>query len=263
MGFRNVFGIAVAAFVIVGAVGWLGNMPKPAPADVATLTAAQSAGVVALPGDPEADATGDGAEAASASSASSLASKTDGVVSGTWLVATATATGIPPRVLQAYAAAAVVTATANPSCGVSWNTIAAIGMIESGNGTHDGAHIGPSGQLVGSIIGPALDGTAYAAAPDTDDGAWDGDKKWDRAVGPLQFLPSSWATSGVDGNGDGKADPNQIDDAALTAAQYLCAAGGQLTTPDGWTLAVLAYNHDDDYVDRVRTQANDYAREAG
>ena len=48
----------------------------------------------------------------------------------------------------------------------------------------------------------------------------------DRAVGPMQFLPASWARYGADGNGDGVRDPHQLDDAALAAAAYLCAGPG-------------------------------------
>jgi len=98
----------------------------------------------------------------------------------------------------------------------------------------------------------ALDGVGpVAAVPDTDGGRWDGDTTWDRAVGPMQFIPSTWATAGRDGDGDGVSDPGDLDDAALAAAAYLCRAGGDLRTTQGMRTAVFAYNHSDYYVDLV------------
>ncbi len=81
------------------------------------------------------------------------------------------------------------------------------------------------------ILGPALDGDPFAAiraTPETS--AWHGDPVWDHAVGPLQFIPSTWETWGTDADGDGVADPNDIDDAACAAVAYLCADGHDLTT---------------------------------
>jgi membrane-bound lytic murein transglycosylase B len=191
------------------------------------------------------------------------ASATDGKVPASWLTTTSHDAAIPIRALQGYAAAAVAESKTSPTCGITWNTIAAIGEVESANGTHGGAHIAADGRLVGSILGPVLDGTQFAAVPDTDRGVLDGDKKWDRAVGPLQFLPATWAAYGTDASGDGVADPNQIDDAALSAAKYLCAIGGDLTTDAGWTAAIHAYNASDEYVKEVATQANQYAGAVG
>ena len=47
---------------------------------------------------------------------------------------------------------------------------------------------------------------------------------YDRAVGPMQFIPSTWSVIGVDGDNDGKRNPQDIDDAALATAVYLCSA---------------------------------------
>jgi membrane-bound lytic murein transglycosylase B len=77
----------------------------------------------------------------------------------------------------------------------------------------------------------------------------------------MQFIPGTWRRWGADADGDGVADPNQIDDAALTAARYLCAAGS-MRNPSGWRTAVLSYNHSEEYVDRVAGAANDYAAKA-
>ncbi|MDN4645902.1 lytic transglycosylase domain-containing protein, partial [Arthrobacter sp. PsM3] len=87
-----------------------------------------------------------------------------------------------------------------------------------------------AGQSSGPIVGPSLNGAGLAAIADTDAGVLDGDARWDHAVGPMQFIPSTWNLAGRDGNGDGTADPFNIDDAALSAATYLCAHGRDLST---------------------------------
>ncbi|MFB2556199.1 lytic transglycosylase domain-containing protein [Herbiconiux liangxiaofengii] len=180
------------------------------------------------------------------------------LVDGAWADAVAARTGIPPRALVGYAAAALTLLVEQPSCGLGWNTLAALGDVESGHGTHGGSAIDDSGTTRPAIQGPSLDGTVYDGIPDTDGGAYDGDARWDRAVGPLQFIPETWATWGADGDLDGRADPQQIDDAALAAARYLCHYGA-LTDPGTWRTAVFAYNHVESYVDLVATTANSYA----
>lgn len=179
-----------------------------------------------------------------------------------WTARTAAATGIPQRALAAYAYAHATLAAEEPKCGVDWATIAAIGSIESNHGRHGGAVLGDDGSVRPAIIGRALDGDGVATIRDTDGGLLDGDATWDRAVGPMQFIPSTWARWASDANGDGFADPHQIDDAAQTTARYLCA-GGTMTSGEGWRAAVFSYNHDDDYVDAVARVANEYAAAIG
>ena len=178
-----------------------------------------------------------------------------------WTARTAAATGIPERALRAYASAALTLKAEQPGCGLGWNTLAGIGAIESAHGTHSGGNLDEAGYPQPAIRGIPLDGTASAAIGDTDGGAWDGDATWDRAVGPLQFIPATWQRWGADGNGDGVADPNQIDDAALAAGRYLCAAG-EMTSATGWRRAIFSYNHLDSYVDDVAAMANAYAARA-
>lgn len=178
-----------------------------------------------------------------------------------WASRTAAATGIPERALRAYATAALTVKAEQPACGLGWNTLAGIGSIESAHGTHSGGQLDAAGYPQPAIRGIPLDGTASAAIADTDGGVWDGDAVWDRAVGPLQFIPATWERWGADGNGDGAADPNQIDDAALAAGRYLCAAG-EMTSAPGWRRAIFSYNHLDSYVDDVAAAANAYAARA-
>jgi membrane-bound lytic murein transglycosylase B len=176
-----------------------------------------------------------------------------------WLDRIAAATGIPRRALAAYGGAALRLEAERPGCHLGWTTLAGIGQIESGHGSHGGAVLQSDGWTDIAIRGPALDGGEFVAITDTDGGAWDGDSVWDRAVGPLQFIPGTWKTWGADGNADGVSNPNQIDDAVLAAARYLCHSG-DLSTVTGWRAGIFSYNHDNDYVDSVAVSANRYAK---
>lgn len=185
------------------------------------------------------------------------------VVDSEWLDDTAEATGIPRRPLQAYVGAAAWATEQTPSCGLGWNTLAAIGQVETNHGRVDGTRIQDSGNPSEPIIGVELSGgPGTRMIEDTDDGEYDGDSDYDRAVGPMQFIPQSWATHGRDGNGDRVPDPQNIDDAALSAAAYLCT-GGSLNSPQGWENAVLSYNDSLDYVEAVYGTAQSIAQSAG
>jgi membrane-bound lytic murein transglycosylase B len=164
--------------------------------------------------------------------------------------------GIPETALRAYRHAA---AAAPAGCAISWTLVAAIGRVESDHGRFGGATLQPDGLSWPPIIGVPLNGAGRALIRDTDGGRLDGDPVYDRAVGPMQFIPSTWALYASDGDGDGQANPFDINDAAAAAVSYLCAAGGDLTSLDGQRRAVLAYNHSADYVATVLTLAAQYA----
>lgn len=187
---------------------------------------------------------------------------TQGSFDAQWLARTAARTDIPVRALRAYAAAAGVANAAAPTCGIGWNTVAAVGFIESAHGSYGGGSLTSTGQTSRPIVGPSLNGDGFAAIPDSDAGSLDGDALWDHAVGPMQFIPATWRYAGRDGNADGEADPFNIDDAALSAASYLCARGRDLATPRGWTDAVYSYNQSDSYVAQVRDSARTYAAQS-
>jgi membrane-bound lytic murein transglycosylase B len=108
---------------------------------------------------------------------------------------------------------------------------------------YGGGSLIAEGKVSRPLVGPILNGAGFAAIADTDAGALDGDARWDSAVGPMQFIPATWQLVGRDGNGDGTADPFNIDDAALSTATYLCAHGRDLTTAEGWTNAIYAYTN--------------------
>lgn len=193
----------------------------------------------------------------------SVSSQRITVVDSEWLTTTAKQTGIPERTLQAYQGAALSISRSNPGCQITWVTLAGVGSVESNHGRHGGSEIGPDGNTTVPILGPVLDGNGFAGIRDTDAGMFDGDKQWDRAVGPMQFIPSTWARWGTDADGDGKANPSNIDDAAMSAGRYLCASGGSLASSEGWLQAILSYNHSIDYTRSVRSAADGYATAAG
>jgi membrane-bound lytic murein transglycosylase B len=172
-------------------------------------------------------------------------------------------TGIPARALSAYANAEVLLAGELPDCELTWVTLAGVARVESDHGRFGGRTLDRDGRPDRPIVGLALNGSpGVAAIADTDDGELDGDTEWDRAVGPLQFVPSTWDTYAADGDRDGVAEPQDIDDAAVAAGRYLCASGGDLSTGEGWWRAVLAYNASTDYAQDVLAGANSYAEDS-
>jgi membrane-bound lytic murein transglycosylase B len=168
--------------------------------------------------------------------------------------------GIPPVAAGAYVRAARHVAATEPGCGLKWWLVAGIGYVESGHAASGGSGApGWNGIARPPILGPVLDGSGgFAAIRDTDNGRYDGDTRWDRAVGPMQFLPSTWRHWGV-ATGKRPADPQDIVTAADATARYLCASGGDLSTPHGMALAVFSYNHSFDYVRLVLSVGARYA----
>lgn len=145
--------------------------------------------------------------------------------------------------VDAYRSAA---AAAPESCRLPIALLAAIGQVESGSA--GGRVIGSDHRVRPGIFGPLLDGGPFAVIRDTDSGSFDGNSVWDRAVGPMQFIPSTWVWAGVDGDGDGRADPQNVYDAAHSAAGYLCRYGRDLTLQPDLRAAIYSYNQSDEYV---------------
>jgi membrane-bound lytic murein transglycosylase B len=177
-----------------------------------------------------------------------------------WAAVRAPALDMPVTALEAYAYAARVAEVENPACHLAWTTLAGIGMVESRNGTYRGAVIAPNGDVTPPIRGVRLDGTGgNLRIVDTNGGGLDGDAGFARAMGPMQIIPETWRLYGVDAHNNGVSSPDNIDDAALSAAGYLCWRGGNLATPTGWMTALRAYNHSDLYARTVRDWATAYA----
>lgn len=177
-----------------------------------------------------------------------------------WAERVAGRSDVPARALVAYAGAEAAARGELAECGLSWVTLAGLGRVESNHGRFGGTVLDDAGRPVEPIRGPELDGTSgNREIRDTDGGRLDGDTTYDRAVGPLQFIPTTWARYAADGDGDGTSDPDDLDDAAVAAARYLCADDRDLRRGDDWRAAVLAYNRSRSYVDRVRSEAVDAA----
>jgi membrane-bound lytic murein transglycosylase B len=168
------------------------------------------------------------------------------------LVATASASGIPAVALAAYQRAQTVINAADPTCHLPWELVAAIGRVESDHGRAGGNRLTDQGVATPGIYGRALDGShGTTLIRDTDAGQYDHDTTYDRAVGPMQFIPSTWSIVGVDADNDGQRNPQDIYDASLASAVYLCSGSDDLSTDAGDRSAVYRYNHSQQYVDLV------------
>ena len=176
-----------------------------------------------------------------------------------------TAADIPPRMLTAYKKASQQVGKHVPKCrGMRWPILAGIAKIESNHAV--GRNIAAGGDIRPKIYGVLLNGSGAGGNttvfPDTDNGRWDGTANGERAVGPFQFLPSTWEGIGKDADGDKTADPHNADDAALGAAIYLCGNGRDLTKRSQLKAAILQYNHSTEYVSNVLGWIDQYTAAA-
>lgn len=224
------------AAAVVGYVAWALATAPAAETVSDTLPAGQS--LAAVSPEPAAPA-GDARAVAQPQSAPAGGVPTP---DGAWVQRTAARAGIPVPAVRAYARAQL----ARPSgCALGWTTLAGIGWVESQHGTLGGRTLGDDGRSSQPIVGPALTGGL------------------DHAYGPMQFIPATWAQWASDGDGDGLADIDDLDDAAMTAMRYLCGTGQDLATGAGWSRAIFAYNHAQAYVNQVWVAANAYAKRVG
>ncbi len=167
--------------------------------------------------------------------------------------------GIPSPALAAYVTAQNLLRQADPGCGLDWALVAAIGRVESNHARFGGNALDSQGIARPGIIGIPLDGTnGTARISDTDRGVWDRDTSWDRAVGPMQFIPGTWRAVGQDADGDGVANPQDMNDAATSTGVYLCSGPGDLRNRDALYNAIFRYNHSDSYVNTVMNIAAAY-----
>ncbi len=163
---------------------------------------------------------------------------------------------IPAMALSAYRNAEQKMNETNPECGISWNLLAGIGRIESMHA--NGGATDARGTALQPIYGPTLDGSlpgneviVQSSTPER--------IIYARAMGPMQFLPGTWSRYAADGDGDGKADPQNLYDSTLSAARYLCSGGLNLRDQSNVMSAILRYNNSMPYARNVLGWAAAYA----
>jgi membrane-bound lytic murein transglycosylase B len=166
------------------------------------------------------------------------------------------ALGIPPIALSAYRNAEQKMATSDPGCGIGWTLLAGIGRIESGHA--NGGATDSHGTAVQPIYGPVLDGTLPGNETIVQSSVGK-NVTYARAIGPMQFLPGTWARYASDGDGDGVADPQNLYDSTLAAARYLCSGGLNLRESSAVMAAILRYNNSTPYARSVLGWAAAYA----
>ncbi|UGT57533.1 lytic transglycosylase domain-containing protein [Nocardia asteroides] len=166
--------------------------------------------------------------------------------------------GIPGIAVAAYQNAEEQLAVENPHCGMSWSLLAGIGRVES---THAYGKADADGNPIKAVYGPVLDGSLYGnnVIYDSDGGELDGLGGYDRAIGPMQFLPETWHRYAADGNADGISDPQNLFDAALTAGRYLCDGGLNMRDLSQQSKAILRYNNSMAYVANVMAWSGSYS----
>lgn len=175
------------------------------------------------------------------------------------LLASPSWSGIPTTVYTAYTRAAESVQKTDPGCHLTWPLLAAIGKVESGHA--EGGAVNPQGTMVEALYGPELNGT-HGTAPILQAVFGNNRPQWSRAEGPMQFLPSTWASWGADGNGDGAKNDQNVYDATLGAAHYLCAGNVDLATSGGLRDAILRYNPSLSYLETVASWLRVYSKGA-
>jgi membrane-bound lytic murein transglycosylase B len=255
-------GVAISALALSSSAAATSGSPEAAPAVAEPAVLAPS---TETPTDPA--GAGDASATESVQGTAALAKSTTANPKAAGLPSVQTRlTGdnaIPATVLAAYRKAAATLAVDDSSCHLTWPLLAGIGKVETDHGRTWGskARLTASGEAVPTILGPVLNGhDGTAKLLDTDGGAYDRDRKYDRAVGPMQFVPSTWREVARDGNDDGVKDPNNVWDATLGAADYLCANNRDLANPAERRSAILAYNPSSAYVRSVLAWAAVYQK---
>lgn len=166
--------------------------------------------------------------------------------------------GIPERQLRAYAYAAWRVQEDN-GCQLGWPTLAAVGQVASDHGRAQGSVVGDDGQTSTPLRGLPIMKMPPLTVPDTDNAATDGDTTRDVAVGPMQIMPSRWEQHASSPEEGRTPNPDNIDDAALTAARIMCEAGNP-ATPEGWDEGVKRIFHTPEAVKAVHHVAKELSR---
>ncbi|CAM5738812.1 Lytic transglycosylase OS=Streptomyces microflavus OX=1919 GN=Smic_17000 PE=4 SV=1 [Streptomyces microflavus] len=170
--------------------------------------------------------------------------------------------GIPASVLAAYKQRRADRARApTPACRLPWQLLAAIGKVESGQarGRSRSTRTAPPPPRYSD---PALNGQGFALIKDTDGGAYDGDRTSTTGrSGPMQFIPSTWATWAKDGERRRPQGPGQhLRRGARRRALPVRRAAGTWASRADLDRAVLSYNQSTEYLRTVRSWFAYYQR---
>lgn len=133
----------------------------------------------------------------------------------------------PRAALSGYQRAELVI-NAAADCALDWEVLAAVARVESDHGrglVSTAKHrVNANGRVLPALVATPLDGKhGRGLLRDTDDGKLDRDRIWDAPVGALGLVPSTWSSVAVDSDSDGRREPQDVDDAALGAAVFLCS----------------------------------------
>ena len=172
-----------------------------------------------------------------------------------WSESHASPYSIPERSMRAYAYAA--SKMSQEGCTLGWPTLAALGSVFSNHGFTHGSEIGENG--VSTVPLRDLDLVKLNPVADTDQGRIDGNPEHDIPVGPFQIMPSRWEQFEKAVEPGTTANPDSIDDSALTVAHQLCI-GGDLNSSEGWDTAIKNIDADPEFVKNVHAKAKEYSR---
>ncbi len=158
---------------------------------------------------------------------------------------------IPDAALAAYQRSAAVMAEAAPDSRLRWTLLAAVGRVLTDHGQRGDHRVDDRGNVRPGIVGKPLLARGGHRVGDTEAGLLDEDRRFDRPVGPMLLSPADWSVVGVDGDSNGKRNPQDVDDASLALAVLLCAPGVDLRTPEGKRAALPRIDDTPDFVQAV------------
>ena len=158
---------------------------------------------------------------------------------------------IPDAALAAYQRSAAVMDEASPGSRLRWTLLAAVGRVLTDHGRRGDHRVDDRGNVRPGIVGKPVLARGGHLIGDTEAGLLDHDRRFDRPVGPMLLTPADWSVVGVDGDTDGKRNPQDLDDASLALAVLLCAPGQDLRTTEGKRAALPRINDTPDFVRAV------------
>ena len=142
-------------------------------------------------------------------------------------------------------------AEAAPDSRLRWTLLAAVGRVLTDHGQRGDHRVDDRGNVRPGIVGKPLLARGGHRVGDTEAGLLDDDRRFDRPVGPMLLSPADWSVVGVDGDSNGKRNPQDVDDASLALAVLLCAPGVDLRTPEGKRAALPRIDDTPDFVQAV------------